>query len=208
MSDRMSTRLQVELTEENYQRVVERANYLGTSLTSIILLTFYLYQEVSLEEPEIEKQLEYIQAEKKYFKVAITIVDSLEETLKYKRRYFYTLSEYLSAYLNYLLETKSEGWQRSSEPIVKKSNTFLIDLALDDWISNFAKEIGVGQTTLFNYALTFVKPSKKSYSTKNKKQKGIYLTEINRDFLGELSAGERQTIIENCVLYYQKLEGK
>lgn len=205
----MSTRLQVKLTKENYRRVEKRANYLGTSLTSIILLTYYLYQDTNLNEAEIEKQLSKIQKKSEDFKVAINITDSLEDILKYKQRYFYTLTEYLSAFLNNLLEASSDEWKESNSKQIKKRAIYSVDKDLNEWITAFSKRIGVGQTTLFNYALLFDKATKKLCQKTpftNKEEKGFYLIQENIDYLKELTTADKKRVLNSCICYYKKIE--
>ncbi|MDN6731384.1 MAG: hypothetical protein L0L39_04295, partial [Atopostipes suicloacalis] len=96
MSKRHS-RIGMELTSASYQKLIRRANYLGTTPTSIVYLMFYLYQDIDLSEGELEEELNSIQSDTKKKGLAIQLQPYLENIIKVKRRYFFTNPQFISA---------------------------------------------------------------------------------------------------------------
>lgn len=208
MSKRNS-RIGLELTNANYQKLIRRANYLGTTPTSIVYLMFYLYQDINLSEGEIEKELNSIESDNEKKSLAIQLQPYLESIIKVKRRYFFTNPEFISAYCNSFLENKIDEWKELEHKQTKRTAIFSIDSNLNDWFVKFSKETKISQTTLLNYAL-MVADSRDLHTLKknDQEEKGVYLTESNIESIKQYEYAKRASIIESCIHFFQDKENK
>ena len=208
MSKRHS-RITLDLTDANYQKLIRRANYLGATPTSVVYLIFYLYQDTNLNEDELTKELEFVRADNERKSLAIALQPYLEGIIKIKRRYFFTNPEFISAYVNHFLKNETDEWQEMEEKQAKRTAIFWIDPNLNNWFVNFAKETRISQTTLLNYAL-MVSNSLKPYSSKksNREQKGVHLTEGSLEAIEKLEYEKRASVIENSIRFFQEKEKK
>ncbi|MDN6541569.1 MAG: hypothetical protein L0K68_09970 [Tetragenococcus koreensis] len=205
MSKRHS-RIGMELTSASYQKLIRRANYLGTTPTSIVYLMFYLYQDIDLSEGELEEELNSIQSDTKKKGLAIQLQPYLENIIKVKRRYFFTNPQFISAYCNRFLKNGIGKWKELEQKQGKRTAIFLIDSNLNEWFVNFSKETKISQTTLLNYAL-MVADSDNFYVAKKseREEKGVYLTESSLETIEQYEYEKRASIIENCIRFFQDL---
>ena len=208
MSKRYS-RIGLELTSAGYQKLIKRANYLGTTPTSIVYLMFYLYQDINLSEDELEKELNSIQSDNEKKSLAIQLQPYLESIIKDKRRYFFTNPEFISAYCNNFLENEIGEWKELEQKQAKRTAIFLMDPKLNDWFVNFSKETKISQTTLLNYALMVTDSYGPYVPKKNiREEKGVYLTGSSLKKIEQYEYEKRASIIENCIHFFQDKESK
>lgn len=148
----MKKRFNVLLTGQNYQKLMKRVNYLASTRTSVILLSLFLYQDSKLNEKQIRYYLEQVrddsEKEKFYFEASPYLVN----TLKNKKRYLYSLDEYVTAILNFLLEDEQYEWGEADEKQEKVTSIYTIDKNLAKWLERFSSKSGISQTTLLNYS--------------------------------------------------------
>lgn len=203
----MKKRFNVLLTSQNYQKLMKRVNYLASTRTSVILLSLFLYQDSKLNEKQLTHYLEQVkedsEKEKFYFEASPYIVN----TLKNKKRYLYTLDEYVTAFLMFILEDEEHEWGEADEKQKKVTSIYPIDKKLAQWLDHFSKKSGISQTTLLNYSLAnslayFERQDKKNDRIK----KGFFLTQSSLDYFENYPELKRMTIIESHIKELQKLE--
>lgn len=203
------SRIGLELTGNSYQKLIRRANYLGTTPTSIVYLMFYLYQDINLSEDELEKELNSIESDNEKKSLAIQLQPYLESIIKVKRRYFFTNPEFISAYCNNVLRSEIGEWKELKQKQAKRTAIFLIDPNLSDWFVNFSKETKVSQTTLLNYGLMVADSHNPHIPKKNdQEEKGVYLTGSSLETIEQYEYDKRASVIENCIHFFQDKESK
>lgn len=205
----MKKRFNVQLTNQSYQKLMKRVHYLAATRTSVILLSLFLYQDSKLNEKQLSHYLEQINddthREKFYFEVSPYLIN----TLKNKKRYLYTVDEYVSAFLSFILEDETNKWGEIDEKQEKVTNIFAIDKELTHWLDRFSKTSGISQTTLLNYSFMYPLVSiNEREKEKERIKKGLFLTQSSLAYLETHSEVKKATIIENHIKELQKLEKK
>lgn len=205
----MKKRFNVQLTNQNYRKLMKRVHYLASTRTSVILLSLFLYQDSKLTEKQISHYLEQINddnhKEKFYFEASPYIVN----TLKNKKRYLYTLDEYVSAFLSFILEDETNEWGEIDGKQEKVTSIFALDKDLTHWLDRFSKTSGISQTTLLNYSFMYPQVSiDEREKEKGRIKKGLFLTQSSLTYLETHSEVKKATIIENHIKKLQKLEKK
>ena len=202
----MTKRLDVELTQENYQRLEKRINYLGSTRTNAILLSFFIYHDLELTELQIKEQLNSISSDPGSEKIYFKIHPYMLNKFKNKKAYLYSLNDYITAYLNVLLEDQSVDWKESEQQQRKVSSAYHLDEALTNWLACFSDKTGISQSTFLNYS--FMHPIQDEFytvETKNKVRKGVRLTLASLDYLKEQKDFERPAIIEAHIKEIQRM---
>lgn len=203
----MKKRFNVLLTGQNYQKLMKRVNYLASTRTSVILLSLFLYQDSKLNEKQIRYYLEQVrddsEKEKFYFEASPYLVN----TLKNKKRYLYSLDEYVTAILNFLLEDEQYEWGEADEKQEKVTSIYTIDKNLAKWLERFSSKSGISQTTLLNYSfMNAIANFNEIDKTNDRIKKGFFLTQSSLDYFETRPEIKKAAIIENHIKELQKLE--
>lgn len=203
----MKKRFIVLLTGQNYQKLMKRVNYLASTRTSVILLSLFLYQSSTLTEKQIRHQLEQVrddsEKEKFYFEASPYLVN----TLKNKKRYLYSLDEYVTAILNFLLEDEQYEWGEADEKQEKVTSIYTIDKNLATWLDRFSSKSGISQTTLLNYSfMNAIANFSEIDKTNDRIKKGFFLTHSSLNYFETRPEIKKAAIIENHIKELQKLE--
>lgn len=203
----MKKRFNVLLTGQNYQKLMKRVNYLASTRTSVILLSLFLYQDSKLNEKQIRYYLEQVrddsEKEKFYFEASPDLVN----TLKNKKRYLYSLDEYVTAILNFLLEDEQYEWGEADEKQEKVTSIYTIDKNLAKWLERFSSKSGISQTTLLNYSfMNAIANFNEIDKTNDRIKKGFFLTQSSLDYFETRPEIKKAAIIENHIKELQKLE--
>lgn len=203
----MKKRFNVLLTGQNYQKLMKRVNYLASTRTSVILLSLFLYQSSTLTEKQIRHQLEQVrddsEKEKFYFEASPYLVN----TLKNKKRYLYSLDEYVTAILNFLLEDEQYEWGEADEKQEKVTSIYTIDKNLAKWLERFSSKSGISQTTLLNYSfMNAIANFSEIDKTNDRIKKGFFLTQSSLNYFETRPEIKKAAIIENHIKELQKLE--
>lgn len=203
----MKKRFNVLLTGQNYQKLMKRVNYLASTRTSVILLSLFLYQDSKLNEKQIRYYLEQVrddsEKEKFYFEASPYLVN----TLKNKKRYLYSLDEYLTAILNFLLEDEQYEWGEADEKQEKVTSIYTIDKNLAKWLDRFSSKSGISQTTLLNYSfMNAIANFSEIDKTNDRIKKGFFLTQSSLHYFETRPEIKKAAIIENHIKELQKLE--
>lgn len=196
----MKKRIEVSLTKRNYQKLIRRMNYLASNRTNIVLLCIFLYQDSELTEDRINKQLEKIKEDKEKETFYFMALPYVQNIFKHKKRYFFSLDEYVSAFLNALLEEEELNWEELEKKQPKITSIYSIDKNLVDWLEKFSEKTGISQTTLLNYS--FMNPIRfEPYivGKKNKVRKGVYLTQSNFERFKDVETAKRPSIVEEQI---------
>ena len=203
----MKKRFNVLLTGQNYQKLMKRVNYLASTRTSVILLILFLYQSSTLTEKQICYQLEQVrddsEKEKFYFEASPYLVN----TLKNKKRYLYSLDEYVTAILNFLLEDEQYDWGEADGKQEKVTSIYMIDKNLAKWLDHFSSKTGISQTTLLNYSfMNAITDLSETDKTNDRIKKGFFLTQSSLNYFETQTEVKKAAIIENHIKELQKLE--
>ena len=202
----MTKRLDVELTRENYQRLEKRTNYLGSTRTNAILLSFFIYNDLELTEIQVTEQLDRISSDSESEKIYFKILPYMLDQFKNKKMYLYSLNNYITAYLNILLEDKEIDWKESEQQQKKISSAYYLDETLANWLASFSDQTGISQSTFLNYSFMHSIPDN-LYTTesKDKIRKGVRLTLASLDYIKKQKNLERSAIIEAHIKEIQHL---
>lgn len=196
----MKRRVEVSLTKENYRKLMGRMNYLASNRTNMILLTIFLYQDSILSEDRIHEQLEKIKKDNETETFYIMLSSYMQTIFKHKKRYFFTLDDYISAFLNVLLEEETLDWKEIDKKQPKITSIYSIDKDLVDWLEKFSEKTGISQTTFLNYSFIHsLSCEPRVDHTNNKVRKGVYLTQSNMECLKDIETAKRSTIIEQQI---------
>lgn len=203
----MKKRFNVLLTGQNYQKLMKRVNYLASTRTSVILLSLFLYQDSKLNEKQIRYYLEQVrddsEKEKFYFEASPYLVN----TLKNKKRYLYSLDEYVTAILNFLLEDEQYEWGEADEKQEKVTSIYTIDKNLAKWLERFSSKSGMSQPTLLNSSfMNAIANFNEIDKTNDRIKKGFFLTQSSLDYFETRPEIKKAAIIENHIKELQKLE--
>ncbi|MCA9767119.1 MAG: hypothetical protein KC455_11965 [Carnobacterium sp.] len=195
----MKKRFEVSLTKKNYQKLIGRMNYLSSNRTNIILLCIFLYQDSELSEDRINEQLEKIKEDNEKESFYFMALPYIQNIFKHKKRYFFTLDEYVSAFLSTILEEEA-NWEELDKKQPKTTSIYSLDKDLVDWLGKFSEKTGISQTTLLNYS--FMNPIQfEPYivGIKNKVRKGLYLTQSNFERFKGVETAKRPSIVEEQI---------
>lgn len=203
----MKKRFNVLLTGQNYQKLMKRVNYLASTRTSVILLSLFLYQSSTLTEKQIRHQLEQVRGDSKKEKFYFEASPYLVNTLKNKKRYLYSLDEYVTAILNFLLEDEQYEWGEADEKQEKVTSIYTIDKNLAKWLDRFSSKSGISQTTLLNYSfMNAITNFNEIDKTNDRIKKGFFLTQSSLDYFETRPEIKKAAIIENHIKEMQKIE--
>lgn len=196
----MKKRFEVSLTKKNYQKLIGRMNYLSSNRTNIILLCIFLYQDSELSEDRINEQLEKIKEDNEKESFYFMALPYIQNIFKHKKRYFFTLDEYVSAFLGAILEEEEANWEELDKKQPKTTSIYSLDKDLVDWLGKFSEKTGISQTTLLNYSFTNpIQFEPYIVGIKNKVRKGLYLTQSNFERFKGVETAKRPSIVEEQI---------
>lgn len=203
----MRRRIEVSLTSNSYQKLIRRINYLGSNRTNVLLLSIFLYQDSKLSEDEVSEQLEKIEKDNETEIFYITALPYTQNIFKHKKRFFFTFDEYVSAFLNILLEVEDLDWKELDNKQPKTTAIYSLDKGLVEWLDKFSKKTGISQSTLLNYSFMNPVPFEPYIvDTKNKVRKGVYLTKSNAERLKDFETAKIPSIIEQQIRVLKTLK--
>lgn len=202
-------RIYLKMSDANYQKLIRRVNYLGSTRTNIILMSLFLYQDSELIEEQIYDNLTEIDFDNDKHEFYFEINSYFLTIFKTKQRFLFNLDEYISAFLNALLNEDDESCKEAATKQPKIRRVYSIDESLVNWLSTFSEETGIVQTTLLNYSFMYQLPEyQKRNNDSNKVKKGLFLTQPSLDYLQSFKNYSVGEIIENHIYALKGMAGK
>lgn len=196
----MKERIYLKMSNSNYQKLIRRVNYLGSTRTNVILMSLFLYQDSDLTEEKVYDNLTEIDFDKEQHEFYFEINSYFLTIFKNKQRYLFSLDEYLAAFLNALLNEDDDTCKETDTKQPKIRRVYHIDESLEQWLSSFSEETGIVQTTLLNYSFMYRLPHyQKRSNESNKIKKGLFLTQPSLDYLQSFEDYSVAEIIENHI---------
>ena len=198
--ERMKERIYLKMSDSNYQKLIRRVNYLGSTRTNVILMSLFLYQDSDLTEEQVYDNLTEIDFDTEQHEFYFEINSYFLTIFKNKQRYLFSLDEYLAAFLNALLNEDDDTCKETDTKQPKIRRVYHIDESLEQWLSSFSEETGIVQTTLLNYSFMYRLPHyQKRSNESNKIKKGLFLTQPSLDYLQSFEDYSVAEIIENHI---------
>ncbi|MFL2138962.1 MULTISPECIES: hypothetical protein [Carnobacteriaceae] len=196
----MKERIYLKMSDSNYQKLIRRVNYLGSTRTNVILMSLFLYQDSDLTEEQVYDNLTEIDFDTEQHEFYFEINSYFLTIFKNKQRYLFSLDEYLAAFLNALLNEDDDTCKETDTKQPKIRRVYHIDESLEQWLSSFSEETGIVQTTLLNYSFMYRLPHyQKRSNESNKIKKGLFLTQPSLDYLQSFEDYSVAEIIENHI---------
>lgn len=196
----MKERIYLKMSDSNYQKLIRRVNYLGSTRTNVILMSLFLYQDSDLTEEQVYDNLTEIDFDTEQHEFYFEINSYFLTIFKNKQRYLFSLDEYLAAFLNALLNEDDDTCKEADTKQPKIRRVYHIDESLEQWLSSFSEETGIVQTTLLNYSFMYRLPDyQKRSNESNKVKKGLFLTQPSLDYLQSFEDYSVAEIIENHI---------
>lgn len=196
----MKERIYLKMSDSNYQKLIRRVNYLGSTRTNVILMSLFLYQDSDLTEEQVYDNLTEIDFDTEQHEFYFEINSYFLTIFKNKQRYLFSLDEYLAAFLNALLNEDDDTCKEADTKQPKIRRVYHIDESLEQWLSSFSEETGIVQTTLLNYSFMYRLPHyQKRSNESNKIKKGLFLTQPSLDYLQSFEDYSVAEIIENHI---------
>lgn len=202
----MKERINVSITQNKYKKLERRLNYFSTSRTQMIYLHLFLYQESELEENQIKDTLLEIDLDEESKTFTFIVNDYFLNIFKDKQRYLFSLNEYVSAFLNILLELDEtfEGLELEEKQEKRKSMIHIED-DLADWVEEFTKRTGLSKATFFSYALCQDIGTTYRTGQVTGSRKGFYLPLSIDNFLKEFNYDKRVSILRDHVKAFKQI---
>lgn len=198
--ERMKERIYLKMSDSNYQKLIRRVNYLGSTRTNVILMSLFLYQDSDLTEEQVYDNLTEIDFDTEQHEFYFEINSYFLTIFKNKQRYLFSLDEYLAAFLNALLNEDDDTCKETDTKQPKIRRVYHIDESLEQWLSSFSEETGIVQTTLLNYSFMYrLSHYQKRSNESNKIKKGLFLTQPSLDYLQSFEDYSVAEIIENHI---------
>lgn len=196
----MKERIYLKMSDSNYQKLIRRVNYLGSTRTNVILMSLFLYQDSDLTEEQVYDNLTEIDFDTEQHEFYFEINSYFLTIFKNKQRYLFSLDEYLAAFLNALLNEDDDTCKEADTKQPKIRRVYHIDESLEQWLSSFSEETGIVQTTLLNYSFMYrLSDYQKRSNESNKVKKGLFLTQPSLDYLQSFEDYSVAEIIENHI---------
>lgn len=202
----MKERLNVTLTKEKYEKLERRLNYFSTSRTQMIYLHLFLYQEAELTEIKIRDTLLEIDFDKESQSFTFMANSYFLNIFKNKQRYLFSLNEYVSAFLNILLENDEtfEGMELDEKQEKKKSMIHMQnDIA--EWLQSFSKETGLSKAVFTNYALCQNLDNMVKTSNTIGTREGFYLPLSTDNYLKQFDYDKRVNVLHNHIKAFKNI---
>lgn len=200
----MKERLLIKITENDYDILEKRINFLGATRPSVVSLIIYLYRDIKISKDQLDSIL-YLIKDKKSSKEFIMDVDTVvTKPFINEPLYFYTIHNYLSVLLHLALNDKDEKWLHSDKKQPKIIRKYKVDIDLANWLSKFSKKIGVAESTLLNYSLMFPMETYKKRSFEKVITKGFLLTSHSIENITNIPNISKEYVIDTNILLLKK----
>lgn len=202
----MTERLNVTLTKKKYEKLERRLNFFSTSRTQMIYLHLFLYQEATLTEREIKDTLLEIDFDDNSNTFTFMANDYFLNMFKKKQRYLFSLNEYVSAFINILLENDEtfEGMELDVKQEKKKSMIHMqSDMA--EWVQSFSKQTGLSKAVFTNYALCQNLDNMVMSSNSIGVRKGFYLPLSTDEYLKQFDYEKRVNVLHNHIKAFKNI---
>lgn len=202
----MTERLNVTLTKQKYEKLERRLNFFSTSRTQMIYLHLFLYQDATLTEREIKDTLLEIDFDDNSNTFTFMANDYFLNIFKKKQRYLFSLNEYVSAFLNILLENDEtfEGMELDVKQEKKKSMIHMqSDMA--EWVQKFSKQTGLSKAVFTNYALCQDLDNMVMSSNSIGVREGFYLPLSTDEYLKQFDYEKRVNVLHNHIKAFKNI---
>jgi len=188
----------------HFRQLEREGNFLGTTRTIMFFLHFYIHRKKQLTEKQIETALKEIDEDDNYELLEIGKFPHVyKEEMRKLHLYLYTINNYLSALIYWVLENEQSMYKEQDTRNSKTSRVYRINEDLLDIFVSFANKTGINQGTLINYAIAFGWHRKTTFPLKEnsmkKKRKGLELTHFSIDRINELPINKRGIIINKLI---------
>ncbi|GEQ33603.1 hypothetical protein B795N_14850 [Marinilactibacillus psychrotolerans] len=202
----MKERLNVTLTQEKYEKLERRLNFFSTSRTQMIYLHLFLYQEATLTEREIKDSLLEIDFDENSYSFTFMANDYFLNIFKKKQRYLFSLNEYVSVFLNILLENDEtfEGMELDAKQEKKKSMIHMQD-DIAEWVQDFSKRTGLSKAVFTNYALCQNLDNVVISSNTIGVREGFYLPLSTDNYLKQFDYDKRVNVLHNHIKAFKNI---
>ena len=100
-------KIKFSFTDQHYQELVQRANFLGISRTAVILLHLYLYEEPYADLSQEALQVQGESQEPMQNTIQVEVPDALITMYANHKTYFLSASAYFTGFLNAVLKETS-----------------------------------------------------------------------------------------------------
>jgi len=170
----------------------------------MFFLHFYINRRKQLTEKQIDRALKEINKSDDTQLLEIGKFPNVyKEELNKIHLYLYTINNYLSALIYWVLEDEQSIYKEQETRNSKTSRLYRIDENLLDTFVSFSSKTGISQGTLINYAIDFGWQRTTTFPLKegsvNKIRKGLELTPYSIDKLNEFPVNERGVIINKLI---------
>ena len=144
------TRLKLLLDESTERELIKRSNYVGVSISSIVLLHLVLYSDSTIVK---RSDFDYLQDIKKR-SLQLDIKDYVLERYDEKPRYNNSLYLFLSVFLEKIVHNTKVEWEEINSNVKQEMNfsTYSIEENVVGKMRKFKHATGLTYTTIINYA--------------------------------------------------------
>ncbi|WP_220727280.1 hypothetical protein [Marinilactibacillus psychrotolerans] len=194
------------MTQEKYEKLERRLNFFSTSRTQMIYLHLFLYQEATLTEREIKDSLLEIDFDENSYSFTFMANDYFLNIFKKKQRYLFSLNEYVSVFLNILLENDEtfEGMELDAKQEKKKSMIHMQD-DIAEWVQDFSKRTGLSKAVFTNYALCQNLDNVVISSNTIGVREGFYLPLSTDNYLKQFDYDKRVNVLHNHIKAFKNI---
>lgn len=174
-------RLKLLLDESTETELVKRSNYIGASLSSIVLLHLVLYHDSVTINRKDFNSIQNIETRSLQLDVKDYVIEKYDE----KPRYNNSIYLFLSVYLGKVVRKTKGEWEgfHSVEKQGMNFSTYSIEDYVIEKMKRFKEETGLTYTALINYA-ALIKTDKQLSLFDNgisKTKQGFQLTDVVLD---------------------------
>lgn len=158
-------RIKVLLQQETEQELQLRANFFGVSISSIILLHYLLYNDLTNISRDDFKEFDF-DNQNDYRALQIDIEQSVINIYDAKPRFNYSVSKLLSVEIYKIVKMTKLDWinMQSEEKSAMSYSTYLIDEDVISKVYELKNCTGLTLTTIVNYS-SFIDVSKEEQIT-------------------------------------------
>lgn len=187
-------KIKFSFTDQHYQELVQRANFLGISRTAVILLHLYLYEEPYADLSQEALQVQGESLEPMQNTIQVEVPDALIAMYANHKTYFLSASAYFTGFLNAVLKETSGSWRTSEQLQERIPTTLSLDQRIIDQVAIFSAQTGLHFSVIATYYLTYASlgVERRSCEATEKVQFGVRLTEWAHQRLKERADATRQ----------------
>ncbi|MDE1548530.1 hypothetical protein [Jeotgalibaca caeni] len=148
-------KIKFSFTDQNYQELVQRANFLGISRTAAILLHLYLYEEAfsDLSQDDLQVKLDVFEPDRNTLQVLVP--DALVATYENHKTYFLSRSAYFTGFLNAVLTKTTGKWRTSALLLERTPTTVNLDEKIANQVEAFSQQTGLQFSVIATYYLAY-----------------------------------------------------